>query len=149
MCAQTPQHNLSIVVDGSKTPELIPDDLAYRHFILAIAEPRSPTVEETKRRETRLIPIGLSASDYDLCISALAGLREKLDMIEAGRREALADTTEHRDSTLLTLKGQENMAITAVRVALRRLSPDGQSRLDGYIRARVKQRIVLLGDARE
>jgi hypothetical protein len=67
-------HTLSIVVDGSKTPDQIPDDLAYRHFILAVAEHQSPTKDAVERREARLSPIGFSKQDHDACVLALAQL---------------------------------------------------------------------------
>lgn len=142
--AQVAQHELSVVVDGSKTPDRIPDDLAYRHFILAIAEHQNPTQSELTRREMRLAPIDLSKNDHDVCISALTGLRERLDAIEAARAAAFANNTTTRDSALTSLKAQEDAAIAGVRLALRGMSSDGQSRLDGYIKTHVKRCIRIL-----
>lgn len=52
-------HQLSVLVDGSKTPELIPDELAYNHYILTITEHANPTPEEVRRRDSRIHPIHL------------------------------------------------------------------------------------------
>lgn len=72
------EHRLSVVVDGARTPDLIPDDLAYRHFILSIAERRNPSQAESRRREIRLKEIRLPGPDQDLLIAAVQGLREEL-----------------------------------------------------------------------
>ena len=38
--------SLVVLVDGSKHPEQIPDDLAYRHYFLAVATHEQPSAEE-------------------------------------------------------------------------------------------------------
>ena len=50
--AQTasPVTNLVVVVDGSLHPEQIPDDLVWRHFLIAAATPEQPTVDEQRRQ---------------------------------------------------------------------------------------------------
>lgn len=63
---------LPILVDGKKTPELIPDELAYTHFILTVAEHTSPTPEEVRRRDSRVLPIRLSKQDSDSLVNALS-----------------------------------------------------------------------------
>ncbi len=147
--AQTPpQHSLVPLVDGSKTPDQIPDDLAYRHFILAIAEHQNPSQHEYKRRDTRLDPIGFSKQDHDSCIFALAGLREELDAIEADRKTiqvTAAPGDPGVQSRLTALKSQEGSAIAKVRSALRGLSAAGQALLENYIKVHVKTHIVILG----
>lgn len=143
------EHRLSVVVDGSRTPDLIPDELAYRHFILSIAERRNPSREESRRRDIRLRDIRLSDPDQYLLIAAVQGLREELETIEEARKEALQDMSVTRDATLASLKAREDKAIAAVRSSLRLLSPDGQARLDEHIKTRVKKRIVILGDPQQ
>lgn len=140
-----PQHTLSVIVDGSKAPDQIPDDLAYHHFLLAVAEHQNASKEEVTRRELRLKPIGLSEKDRDLCISALAGLREELDAVETARRAATADVGASNDSALASVKAREDAAVAKVRAALRNMSVEGQSRLDGYIKTHVKKHITILG----
>jgi hypothetical protein len=145
--ALQPQHTLSVIVDGSKTPDRIPDDLAYHHFVLAVAERQNPSKEEFTRRELRLRPVGLSKNDQDLCISALAGLREELDAVETARRAVIADAGATNDSALASLKARQDAAVAKVRAALRNMSVEGQSLLDGYIKTHVKRHITILGSA--
>lgn len=42
--------NLPVAIDGAKTPEKIPDRLAYYHFIMAVAEHAEPSPDELDRR---------------------------------------------------------------------------------------------------
>jgi hypothetical protein len=147
--AQTPPaHTLRVIVDGSKTPDQISDDLAYRHFILAIAEHQNPSKEEFQRREARLRPIGFSKQERDTCVFALAGVREELDAIDAARNQ-IAPTFASSDAgvqaRLATLKSQEDSIIANARSRLRLSLGDGQARLDIYVRNRVKRQIVILG----
>lgn len=83
-------------MDGSKNPELIPDDLAYRHFLMFVAEHANATAEEVRRRDSRLAPLHFSKQDHDFFISALAGVREKLDGIEVSRSKLANDADESK-----------------------------------------------------
>lgn len=142
--AQSPS-GLTVAVDGSKTPDQIPDDLAYRHFILAIAEHKNPSTQEYQRREARLAPMGLSPSDHDASIAALAGLRETLDQIQVSRN-AISPGDPTASSQFADLKSQEDAAIgIAVGLLRASLTLDGQARLGSYVRGHVKSRIVILG----
>jgi len=47
-------NKLPILVDGSRAPDKIPADLAYRHFIRAIAEHLQPLPIELARRNAHL-----------------------------------------------------------------------------------------------
>ncbi len=146
--AQSPQHDvheLPVLVDGSKTPDQIPDDLAYHHFILSVAEHQKPAQIELTRRETRLRSVGLSAEDHARAISALAGLREKLDAIESARAE---NATALDSAVANALRAQEDAAIAGVRAALSRMSPDGQSKLHDYMTTHVKRCIRIYGGTR-
>jgi len=73
---------------------------------LSLAEHQNPSTIESNRRESRLKPIGLSDLDHDACISALAGLRERLDVIEAARLASAGNA-----AAMAALKAQENTAV--------------------------------------
>ncbi len=141
------QHRLTVVVDGAKFPDRIPDDLAYRHFILSIAERRDSGLLEIKGRETRLKAAGLSDNDKNVVLVAVDGLREELNAIEAARRAALASSSVSRDRELASLKAREERAFAAVIMRLGLLSPEGKVRLEQHVRTHVKKRIVIVGDA--
>lgn len=137
------QHKLSPVIDGRTNPELIPDDLAYHHFLLAISEHRNISELEAKRREAFLRPVGLSREDQARVISALAGVREDLDAVTEKRWRLMAGTDPDRDTLLMGLKAEENTILQNARDRLN-LSNDGQALLDKYVRTRVKSHIVVM-----
>ncbi len=143
--------SLSVVVDGSKDPELIPDDLAYRHFLLALAEHGTPTTEEARRREARLNPVGLSVSDHDELIDQLHGVREELDSIQMSRQSGFASQTlteSARTALFTSLRSREQILLDNAVASLRaNLSSQGMAQLDAYVRGHVKAHITMLGIA--
>jgi hypothetical protein len=122
---------------------LIPDDLAYRHFLMAVAEHTNASGEEIRRRESRLLPLRFSKQDHDFFISALETVREKLDEIDSDRSTLNNAASE---SALETLKRQEDSALTGAAERVRSaLTPAGLASLDEYIRETVKRQIVIYG----
>lgn len=102
---------LTVLADGKNSPELIPDDLAYRHFVMALSAPQIPSSDESRRRESLLRPLNLTSGDHDALIGALAGVKENLDAMNKTR-----DTLTSRDaaaaSKLLALRDQERALLT-------------------------------------
>ena len=140
-------HTLVVSVDGSKHPEQIPDELAYQHFIRAVAENAETTSEEKSRQLSRLARIQLSDPDTANLISILSKIKEKLDAL--GVRRARADsltfpTTLHLNPELEQLKRDEDSLIsTAIQEIRNSLTPDGWERLDAHIKDHVKSHIVI------
>ncbi len=52
-----------IVIDGSKTPQLIPDVIATRLVLMSIAQPPNPAPTESAKRELRLQRLWLTPAD--------------------------------------------------------------------------------------
>lgn len=144
----TPALQLPVLVDGSKTPEQIPDQLAYRHFLVAVAEHRSPTPVEADRQRARLRPIGLADADHAAFRDLLAGLREQLDAIEQARASlnSGAIAIGAKVPTIAGLKAQEDDLIATTITSLpAKLGIDGLAKLDQHIRQQVKRKIVIYG----
>jgi hypothetical protein len=138
---------LLISADGEKTPELIPDRLAYKHFILITAKRINASAEQVDRRESILRNVGFSKADHDLFISALIGVREELDQIAAERRQVPNDDTPAAFASLTVLKQREDAVFNTATVTLETVfSPEGNTRLTAYIREHVKRHIVVYGD---
>jgi hypothetical protein len=138
------RHDLSTVIDGRTNPELIPDELAYEHFILAISERQAASELEVRRREAFLRPLGLSSEDRNHVIFALTGVREALDAVEAKRQSLSAGTDPDVSRRLIELKAERNTILKDARNRLH-LSSDGKARFDNYVKKEVKRRIVVLG----
>ena len=132
---------LPVMVDGSKSPELISNELAYRHFILSVAEHANPSEMELERRASRLRPIGLNEQDKQLLTLALSNLREELDAVNNNRLPAGGDVTN-----LTTFLNTERSSLDSARRAIKgKISAQGQVLLDAFVFLNVKKGIVIYG----
>ena len=133
---------LPVAVDGAKTPERIPDGLAYAHFLSAIAEHEQASPGRLQRRSSMIARVGLSTTDATALVAALTGVRAQLDMIQAGRSSSARPTSTAQAS----LQAHEEVVLAHARErAYRALSPAGVVRLDRFVREHVKIRIVIYG----
>ena len=139
---QPTQMHLVVQVDGSVNPERIPDDLAWRHFLCAVASHSSPTAAESKLQKAQLIPLGLEASDSQLLTIELGRMQTQIDSIQSSM-----ETTNPGDaSSLAALKQQRDALVAQTIVKVNSiLSADGLSRLRTYITNTVKRNIVIYG----
>jgi hypothetical protein len=137
---------LAVVVSGATTPDLIPDDLAYAHFISGLAIPEKPSPQDIGLRDALLSPVGLSTQDTAAFIGALRGVRTQLDFL-ARETQRLSATPEVSHARLIDLKLHRTRALSEAHSrVLRTLSRDGRQRLAAFIKAEVKPRITVYGD---
>jgi hypothetical protein len=129
---------LKVLVDGAKTPDQIPDKLAYQHFFSALsAHPSS-----SARQSAQLLPLNLSAVDQQNLIQALAVFRAGLDPIEAA---LLAQPTAAQFASLMQQK--DSLLASTMAKITSSLTADGLGKLSQYVKTRVKQHIVIYGGA--
>jgi len=138
---------LSVVTDGSKTPDQIPDDLAYQHFFMATAAHQPPTAGEQARQAVQLFHLQLSSADQQTLIQGLAKFRAQLDQIENALGQLAKLSTDPATPVQIAgLRQQEVSLSSATLSSLRQtMTQDGAARLDGYVRTHVKAHIVILG----
>jgi hypothetical protein len=118
-----------IVTDGATRPDLIPEDLAARHFLAALATPGRPSTADIKRIDVVASVIGLSATDRLAFQEAVRGLT---DNIAAAERTAGPGTARSRRTEVLE----------SVRAQLHdRLSSTGYDHFERFVQSRVKSRI--------
>jgi hypothetical protein len=137
--------NLPVLVNGTEHPEQIPDELAYAHFILALAIPEKPSVEQARMRDAALAPIHLTATDRSAFMSAMAGVHTQLAFIdrELERLAAEAAAADRRND----LRVSRTRALTEAQQRIQaRLSAAGRGQLGEYIRNTVKRNIIVYGD---
>src|SRR5262245_38830876 len=82
---------LPLLVDGAQTPDLVPDDVAYRHFILLTAVSATATANDVARRDAFLARVGLSPADRTAYLGTLSQVKDQLADIEAQQRSDTAD----------------------------------------------------------
>ena len=150
---QVNTNSLPVAVDGAISPDGIPDWLAYRHFIMAIAQPQTPSAEQTARRDALLSRVGLSRNDNTSFLVAIRNVRDELDLVAQERRRISADPASSSflsassRSALETLKSRENQILGDAQTRLENaLTPDGSRRLEIHIQEYVKKRIKVYGE---
>lgn len=147
-CAAWGQHThasgvpmqLPVLVDGSKTPAQIPDNLAYEHLLTAMSVPAVATDEGRNRQAAQLYGLGLAHADEQALVGILARYRTAQDLLAAlpaGAPEQAA-SVRNQVVTLVTT------TLTDIRKSL---TSAGAGKLDQYVRTRVKAHIVIYGGA--
>ena len=133
--------NLVVVVDGSLHPEQVPDDLAWRHYLLAVAVPQLPTADQQKRQQVQLAEVGLAIADQESIARELGKMTTQLSTIEAAR-----ESGDGAPAMLSVLKTQEDALFASTIANVKQaISTDGLSRLSAYISGTVKKNIRIYG----
>ena len=126
-------------IDGKKNPELIPDEVAYRLVLIALAEPEDATDAEKARYQAKIRTAGLSTEDRDALFQVLGALHKQQEPLKAQAREIktrnpfpFAGTPDYQK--LLDLSKQREQAIAEAKSAIpARLSLAGASKLQAYV----------------
>ena len=83
-------------IDGSKTPDLIPDIVAYRLVFVAFSEPPNPTAEQASRQHAKLGSLELSKPDIDIFSSELSRFHDRYRQLIAGQTPNTPATDDAR-----------------------------------------------------
>lgn len=137
--AAAPKTDPPGTIDGAKNPELIPDEVALRMIVLAVAESADAPPEAKARARAKLNPIGLSDEDATAVLDLLADYQSQADAV--GQQEAavlLSAPMPHPDSTaykqLVDLGKQKNDLVTSAVAALpMKLSAEGRQKLAAFL----------------
>lgn len=135
-------NQLPVLVDGSKTPDQIPDSLAYQQFFAAVSAHPSPSAQELARQNAQLLPLSLSPADQQNLVQALAAFRTGLDPIEAA---LLAQPTPAQVASLRQQKA--TLLANTMTTVSSSLTAAGFATLDQYVKTHVKQHIIIYGGA--
>jgi hypothetical protein len=136
---------LAVRIDGSKRPDAISDELAYRHFFKTIIVNKTATPKDIAVRDSLLSKVGLSQTDRTKLLEMIRDVKDQLDAIE-NERKGLTASDRNR---LSALKGQRDRTLDdAVSAVLCSLQPDGRQLLERFVREHVKRRIVVYGDSK-
>jgi hypothetical protein len=137
--AAVPQPDPPGTIDGSKNPELIPDDAVYRLVLLAFSEPENPTAAQLARFRSKIAPAGLSDDDTEAFRLVLGHMQTELDGLRAQENAIFAaNPVPHPDSTAATqLAGisqqRESVFAEAMSALPARLSASGAAKLHDFI----------------
>jgi hypothetical protein len=125
------QHVAPNVIDGAVHPELIPDSVAYRLYLVPISTGQNPTKADQERQRAHLTKTSLSATDQQLFVSILSDFRTKYDTLVADYNTAAkADAT----TDVHTLLNKLDDLIQSMRDAISvRLPSQGAARLYSFV----------------
>ena len=136
--AQAQQVNKGMI-DGSVTPELIPDNIAFMAVLRAIAEPPSASLAKRKRMEAKLRAIGLKEEDIVAARPILTGFHDAMAQLDTdiGRLQASSGDTSVDELTeqYSLLTARRSKIRDSVRHALQQeLSSQGMTLLRLFIK---------------
>src|SRR5258708_31352895 len=131
-------------IDGSKTPELIPDDTAYKLWFIAVAEPENPTAEQRNRALAKIRASGLGDNDIAVVMRVLASFYKEHLAIDAKLRALSQSAAGDNAGALADLDAQVASAVSKAKGSLySELSLTGQDVFRAHI-ARIKQKIKIV-----
>jgi len=126
-------------IDGAKNPELIPDEVAYRLVLLALAEPENPTDAQRARFQAKIAPAKLSEDDSEAFLLILGTFQKQLDALNAQASQIrarnpipLAGTPDYPSLVDLS-KQSEPVFAEAMSAVPARLSAEGYAKFQTYI----------------
>ncbi len=127
------QHNVATpnLIDGMLHPELIPDSVAYRLYLVALSTGQNPTEAEQERQRAHLMKTGLSDTDQQLFVGILSDFKTKYDELVADYNAAAkADATT--DVHTLLKKLDDLIQSTRDTISVR-LSSRGAAKLHAFV----------------
>jgi len=135
---------LPIKVDGADRPDQIPDNIAYAHFVILMAQSDEPSTDELARGQGALKKLDLAAADTTRFKAALAGVHKELEFLT--REEARLSAAKAEPARIDRLRLQRSRVFDEATTRLKRLSPAGRAKLEAFIEAEIKPNVVIYGE---
>jgi hypothetical protein len=133
--AHVHSHASDGLIDGSQHPELIPDAVAYRLFLLGISEPPNAPEQRKPRQLAFLKSAGLDDSDIKQAIPILAHFKvEYKRLIDDYNQKVVEANAAHKSTDFEGLIFRRDELVESTRDALKRvISPDSMARFDEQV----------------
>jgi hypothetical protein len=123
-------------IDGSVTPELIPDSTASWLFFTAASVKPNRSVNEQARQRALLAGAGLSHEDMIQVATILAEFRDQMTSLEQSYDTAMQAAQASHSVAELDFTSQRDAVVSATRTVLAaKLSPGALKRLDRLIQS--------------
>jgi hypothetical protein len=134
--------SLYLRIDGAKTPELVPDSLAYEHFLMATALPSgTATKDDLLRHKFLLGRAKLSEDEIARFEAATIGVHE--DLVDAALLLGQSAGASRSDTAAQFRERQSEILANARLRVVEALGQDAMDRLDAYVRTHVKSQITI------
>jgi hypothetical protein len=136
-----PQHQHatteSNMVDGSVHPELIPDSVAYRLYLLTVSLPLNPTDQDRKFQQAHLAKTNLGQNDIQNLQIVLAEFRSEFEAWK-NRFDAAATKQGSQFDPTPFLQQRDDITQNTRTALAQSLSSDGLIRLNNHIQSEKK-----------
>jgi hypothetical protein len=150
--AQSPpqhQHAAANIIDGAVHPELIPDAVAYRLYLLTVSEGPAPLPHESRRQHSHLQKAGLPEKDILSATIILADFKTQY----AALIEQYNNSPEVQNNTndgLALFLAKRDALVQSTRDALKSsLTPAGMSSLHLHIQKEKSKMKVAAQEAQQ
>jgi hypothetical protein len=127
------QHNVAApnLIDGAAHPELIPDSVAFRLYLVAVSRGQNPTGAEQKHQHAHIMKTGLVDTDQQIFVSILSDFRAKYDsLVNEYNTSAKADSTTDVHTLLKKL---DDLVQSTRDTISARLSSRGAAKLHTFV----------------
>jgi hypothetical protein len=132
-----PHHQLAApnMVDGAAHPELIPDSVAYRLYLVAISTSQNPTEADQQRQRVHVTRTGLADTDQQIFIAILSDFRSKYDALVAEYNDSAKAAVARNETSDVhsLLKKLDDLVQSARDTIGARLSSRGAARLHSFV----------------
>ena len=127
------QHNVPTnLIDGSKTPDLIPDSTAFRHWLLITSVVPNASNADFVRQQAEVSKLGLTESEKLKLRLVLANFRRQYEAL-IQRHNDRAKAGKHPDLNLL-LQQLDDLVASARTAINTTLSSDSVARIENLVK---------------
>ena len=129
------QHTAPSLIDGSVHPELIPDSVAYRLYLVAVSTGQNPTAAELQGQRAHVLKIGLTDADQQIFIGIVSDFRSKYDaLVSAYNDSAKAAAARNEATDVNLLLTQLDALVQSTRATVgTQLSTQGATKLNSFV----------------
>jgi hypothetical protein len=128
-------HSPSAQIDGAQYPELIPDNVAYRLYFLAVAELPGAQGEAKARQQAHLTSAGIGEDEIPLAVEILGTFKtEFTSLVDAYNKTAEDAIARHVKPDYPSFKNRLDALVETTRIRLRSsLTVQTMNNLDAHI----------------
>jgi hypothetical protein len=139
------QHAEPKLIDGSAHPELVPDSVAYRLFLVSVSRGQRPTEAEQKHQRAQLMQTGLDDIDQQMFLSVLSDFRVKYDALVAEYNDSAKAALAHNEAAnVQVLLNKLDALVQSTRAAINvRLTSEGAAQLHSHVLSEKKNMKVM------
>jgi hypothetical protein len=119
------------IIDGSKTPELVPDSTAWRLWLLAVTatDPQHPELDQA-RQDAQLLSAGFEREDLPVMRQNLSTFKIAYDALVEDHNQAV---TRGSSPSVVSFKAARDSLVKATQTRMLSIKVDAEARVRGFI----------------